>query len=170
LFHVRSIFPDQGRVVSNSLALEPTNVEGEAVCSLFEKFFSARPPSFREPLCFMKKGDFEIDWSSAEGGVALASLFQAGEPLSMSVLVSGQNSCTDALMLEVFRENVLSPLFDSEYDHVTQIELRPLLIEVVFPGRPEWVPAVQLLSACLGSVYFRSVRSATCSADDLQRA
>ena len=109
----------------------------------------------------MKKGDFEMDWSSAQGGVALASLFQAGEPVSMSVLVSGQDTCTDQIMLDVFRENVLSPLFDFEYDHVTQLDLRPLLIEVIFPGRPEWVPAVQLLSACLGSVYFRSLRGAT---------
>ena len=107
----------------------------------------------------MKRGDFELDWSSVGDGVALASLFQAGEPLSMGVLISGKDRCMDEMMLDVFRENVLSPLFDSEYDHVTRTDVRPLLIEVVFPGKPEWTPAVQLLSACLGSVYFRSVLS-----------
>lgn len=162
MFHVRSIFPDQGRVASSNFALTPTNVEGEAVCSLLERFLAGKPPAFRERLCFMKKGDFELDWSSAQGGVAIASLFQASEPVSMSVLVSGQDACTDQMMLDVFRENVLAPLFDCEYDHVTQIDLRPLVVEVIFPGTPEWTPCVQLLSACLGSVYFRSLRVQTC--------
>ena len=129
---------------------------------MFERFLTGRPTSFREPLAFMKRGDFVLDWSSVGGGVALASLFQAGEPASMGVLISGQDRCTDEMMLDVFRENVLTPLFDSEYDHVTRLDVRPLLIEVVFPGKPEWTPAVQLLTACLGSVYFRSVLS-SCS-------
>ena len=157
MFHVRTIFPDQLRVAETSFALHPTNVEGEAVCSLFERFFNGRPPSFREPLAFMKRGDFELDWSSAGNGVALASIFQAGEPASMGVLISGQDRCMDEMMLDVFRENVLTTLFGNEYDEITRLDLRPLLIEVVFPGKPEWTPAVQLLSACLGSVYFRSV-------------
>ena len=159
VFHVRSIFPDQVRVAATSFALQPTNVEGEAVCSLFERFLSGRPASFREPLAFMKRGDFELDWSTVGNGVALASIFQAGEPACMGVLISGQDRCTDEMMLDVFRENVLAPLFGCEYDEVTKLDLRPLLIEVVFPGKPEWTPAVQLLSACLGSVYFRSVLS-----------
>lgn len=129
------------------------------MCSLFEQFLTDRPSEFREKLGFLRKGDFELDWSAAPGGVALATLLQAGEPASMSVLVAGVQPETDAMMLEVFRENVLAPLFDGDYDSVTALPVRPLIVEVIFPGRAEWVAALQLFSASLGSVYFRTVLS-----------
>jgi hypothetical protein len=159
VFHVRSIFPDLERVASASFELTPTNPQAEAVCSLFERFLADRPPAFRDKLGFLRKGEFELDWSAAPGGVALATMMQDGEPASMSVLVAGVQPDTDAMMLDVFRENVLLPLFDGAYDSVAALPLRPLVLEVIFPGRPEWVPALQLLSASLGSVYFRTVLS-----------
>jgi hypothetical protein len=157
VFHVRSIFPDQGRVATASFELTPTNPEGEAVCSLFQQYLSCRPSAFRDKLSFLRKGNVELDWSAEPGGVALATMLQDGEPASMSVLVAGIQPQTDAMMLEVFRENVLGPLFDGQYDSVTALELRPLLVEVMFPGRPEWAAALHLLSASLASVYFRTV-------------
>jgi hypothetical protein len=157
VFHVRSIFPDQGRVSSASFELNPTNAQAEAVCCLFQKFLANRPACFRERLAFLRKGDFELDWSAAPGGVALATLIQDAEPSSMSVLVTGVQPDTDAMMLDVFRENVLAPLFDGEYDSITALDLRPLIIEVIFPGHPDWAAALQLLTASLGSVYFRTV-------------
>jgi hypothetical protein len=157
VFHVRSIFPDQARVSSGSFGLKPDTPQAEAVCSLFERFLANRPPSFHEPLTFLRKGDFALDWSSAPGGVALATLLQAGETASMSVLVAGLEPAADAMMLEAFRENVLEPLFDNQYDSLCSIEVRPLVLEVIFPGRPEWTPALQLFSVSLGCVYFRSL-------------
>ena len=77
----------------------------------------------------------------------------------MSVLVAGVQPETDSMMLDVFRENVLLPLFGGEYDTVAALPLRPLVLEVIFPGRPERVPALQLLSASLGSADFRTVLS-----------
>lgn len=157
MFHVRSIFPDQDRVASAAFELKPDNPQGEAVCSLFEQFLLNRPPSFREPLSFLKRGDFELDWSAAPGGVAIATLLQAGEPAAMCALITGIEPEADAIMLEAFRENVLETLFGAEYDALCEIPERPLILEVIFPGRPEWVAAIQLLSVSLGSVYFRSV-------------
>ncbi|MBC7925686.1 MAG: hypothetical protein H7039_08520 [Bryobacteraceae bacterium] len=157
MLHVRSIYPDQGRVEETSFGLAPTNPQGEAVCTLMERYFANRPAAFRDQLSFLKKGDFALDWSAVTGGVALASLFQGESPASMSVLMAGVCPETDAIMLEVFRENVLVPLFDGEFDHVCKVQCRPLLIQVIFPGLPEWLPAVQLLSVSLASVYFRSV-------------
>jgi hypothetical protein len=157
VLHVRSIFPDQGRVESSSLNLEPGNPQGEAVCSLIERYLCHRPAAFRDRLSFLKKGDFELDWSAVQGGVALASLFRGQSPACMSVLVAGLDPETDSMMLEVFRENVLSPLFEGEFDYVTTEQTRPLLVQVIFPGSPEWLPAVQLLTVCLASVYFRTV-------------
>lgn len=157
VFHVRSIFPDQCRVDACSFELTPTNPRAEAVCSLFERYLADRPPEFRDQLSFLKKGDLELDWSAAKGGVALASMYQNGTPACISVLVSGADPDTDASMLDVFRENVLCPLFGAEFDSEVCLDLRPLVVQVVFPDDPEWVPALQLLSASLASVYFRTV-------------
>jgi len=167
LLHVRNIYPEEGRVEQTSLDLAPTNPQGEAVCSLIERYFTNRPPNFRDRLSFLKKGDFELDWSAVTGGVALASLFQGDTPASMSVLLTGLSPETDSMMLDVFRENVLAPLFGSEYDNVCSECERPLLVQVVFPCEPEWLPAVNLLTVSLASVYFRTLlRSAdgTCCA------
>ena len=157
VLHIRNILPDEGRVEETCFDLTPTNPQGEAVCSLIERYFSNRPPAFRDRLSFMKKGDFELDWSTVAGGVALASLFQGTTPASMSVLLAGLSPETDAMMLDVFRENVLEPLFGSDFDFVCEHPERPLVVQVVFPGSPEWVPAVQLLNVSLASVYFRTL-------------
>jgi hypothetical protein len=155
MFHVRCILPHQGRVEANRLDLHPTNSQGEAVCDLFRRFLAGHPPQFRERLPFLKRGDIELDWSAADGGVALASLFCGSEPASISVLLSGQNPEADRIMAEVFRENVLDVLFCGEFSEILSVVERPLLVQVQFPCDPEWAPAVQLLSAALASVYFR---------------
>ena len=157
MLHVRSIFPDQGRVEATSFELTPTNPQGEAVCSLFERYFCQRPPSFRDALSFLKRGDFELDWSAVNGGVALASLFQNQAPVCLAVLLTGINPDADSTMLEVFRETVLNPLFGCEFDDATTEASRPLLVQVLFPVSPEWIPAVQLLTVSMASVYFRTV-------------
>jgi hypothetical protein len=155
MFHVRCILPHQGRIEANRFDLQPTNSQGEAVCDLFRRYLADRPPQFRDRLPFLRRGDIELDWSAADGGVALASLFCSSEPASISVLLSGQNQEADRIMAEVFRENVLDLLFAGEFNEVLEILERPLVIQVLFPCDPEWAPAVQLLSAALASVYFR---------------
>jgi hypothetical protein len=155
MFHVRCILPNQGRIEANQFDLQPTNAQGEAVCDLFRHYLADRPSQFRDRLPFLRRGDVELDWAAAEGGVALASLFCASEPASISVLLSGIDREADSMMAEVFRENVLDLLFAGEFNDVLEITERPLLIQVLLPCDPEWVPAVQLLSAALASVYFR---------------
>lgn len=155
MFHVRCILPNQGRIEANRFDLQPTNAEGEAVCDLFRRYLADRPSQFRDRLPFLRRGDVELDWAAAEGGVALASLFCSNEPASISVLLSGENSEADTMMAEVFRENVLDLLFGGEFNDVLETPERPLVIQVLFPCDPEWAPAVQLLSAALASVYFR---------------
>ena len=157
MFHVRCIHPDQGRIEANRFELQPTNSQGEAVCDLFRRYLADRPATFRDKLPFLRKGDIELDWSAATGGVALASLFSSGEPAAISVLLTGLNPEADRMMLEVFRENVLDILFGGEFCEALDVEQRPLLIQILLPADPEWIPAMQLLSTALASVYFRSV-------------
>ena len=116
MFHVRCIFPEQGRIEANSFELKPTNSQGEAVCDLFHRFLADRPPEFRDRLPFLSRGDIELDWSAAAGGVALASLFCSGGPAAISVLLSGIDEQADAMMSEVFRENVLEVLFSGQFE------------------------------------------------------
>jgi hypothetical protein len=158
VFHVRNIFPDQNLVESGSYELEPPDEQARAVCELFQRYLGNRPAAFRDQLSILKHGKLELDWSAAPGGVALASLLQGSDVLSMSVLVAGAQPSADGMMLEVFRENVLSPLFGSCFDQVCECQERPLAVQVLFPGAPEWTPAVQLLSVALASVFFRAVR------------
>ena len=155
MFYVRCILPHQGRIEANRYDLQPTNSQGEAVCDLFRRFLADRPSAFRDRLPFLRRGDIELDWSAAAGGVALASLFCSSEPASISVLLTGKDLEADRMMAEVFRENVLDTLFGGEFSEVLEVEERPLVIQVLFPGDPEWTPAIQLLSAALASVYFR---------------
>ena len=142
---------------NHSLLLSPDNPQAQAVCGLFEKYFSGRPPNFRDELSFLRRGSFELDWSAADGGVALASLFVEGRPASMIVLTSGLDPAVDRMMLETFRENVVLPLLGTDYEPVLECCGQPMLVEVIFPGHGEWVPALQLLAASLASVYFRGV-------------
>lgn len=158
MFHVRCIHPDQGRIEANRFELQPTNSQGEAVCDLFRRYLADRPAAFRDKLPFLRKGEIELDWAAEAGGVALASLFSSGAPAAISILLTGQDPEADRMMLEVFRENVLDALFtEGEYREALEAEPRPLVIQVLLPCDPEWTPAVQLLSAALASVYFRSV-------------
>src|SRR5215203_4740321 len=151
MFYVRCILPHQGRVEANRLDLKPTNPQGEAVCDLFRRYLCDRPSQFRDRLPFLRRGDIELDWSAADGGVALASLFCDSQPASISVLLSGNNPNADRMMAEVFRENVLDLLFGGEYQEILDVPERPLVVQVLFPCDPEWTPAVQLLSSALAS-------------------
>ena len=98
MFHVRCIHPDQGRIEANSFELQPTNSQGEAVCDLFRRYLADRPATFRDKLPFLRKGDIELDWSAAKGGVALASLFSSGEPAAISVPLTGLDPEADRIM------------------------------------------------------------------------
>ena len=157
MFHVRCIFPEQGRIEANSFELKPTNSQGEAVCELFHRFLADRPAAFRDRLPFLRRGDIELDWSAAAGGVALASLFCSGDPAAISVLLSGIDGDADAMMAEVFGKMCWMCCFQASSKKFWKFEERPLVIQVLFPTDPEWMPAVQLLSAALASVYFRSL-------------
>ena len=155
MFHIRCILPYEGRIEANQFDLQPTNSQGEAVCDLFRRYLADRPSQFRDRLPFLRRGDIELDWSAADGGVALASLFCSNEPACITVLLSGENREADHMMGEVFRENILDLLFAGQFSEVLETVERPLVIQVLFPCDPEWAPAVQLLSAALASVYFR---------------
>lgn len=158
MFTVRTVFVEQQRVEASAFEIEPSNEQGQAVCSLFLEFLSEQPPEFRAKLPFLKQGEAELEWASAAGGAALASFYEAGEPLSMGILLAGVNEEADAQMIAALRQSVLEPVFGSEADALLESPERPLMINVIFPGNPELTPRVQLLATALASVFFRVMR------------
>ena len=161
MFHVRNIYIEEARVEAGKFDIVPTNPQGEAVCALMAEFLTNRPPEFRDKLAFLKKGNFELDWAAVPGGVALASIFDGQEAATMAILLTGVEPEADAMMLNLFRDNVLLPVLqDAPPDKVNElidVPERPLMLQALFPISPEWAPAVQLLTTTLASVYFRTI-------------
>lgn len=158
MFFIRTINLESADVDVASFDLTPSNEEGQMVCSLFAEFLSSRTAEFRERLPFLKKGDYELEWAVAPGGVALASFFESQAPQSTGILLCGLNAEADGLMLEMFRQAVLEPLLPGDAEGIERCIAapeRPLLLHILFPGEPEFGPTLQLLSAALASVFFR---------------
>lgn len=157
MFTVRTLFVETGRVESGEYELTPSGEQAQQVCNLFLEYLSHRPPQFRDRLGFLTKGSFELDWSAAPGGAAFAALYEGGEPLSMSVLLSGVHPEVDQQMLEALRTTVIESARPDEAAVLAASPERPLLLNAVFPGAPEHTPTLQLLAAALASVYFRAI-------------
>ena len=172
MFHVRNIYLEEARVEAGKFDIVPTNPQGEAVCALVAEFLTNRPPEFRDKLAFLKKGHFELDWSAVTGGVALASLFDEDQPATMAILLTGVEPEADRMMLDLFRDNVLRPVFDSappeQVNELVDVLERPLLMQALFPISPEWAPTIQLLSTALASVYFRTILQLSASATETE--
>jgi len=152
-FTIRSVFLDPARVEAAGYDVIPTNDQGKAVCGLFLDFLSENPPEFRKPLPFLKKGNTELQWAAADGGVAFAAFFEDNQPLSMGVLISGLVPEADEQMIASIRDAI----FGEESTEMLDAPERPLFLNVLFPGSPELHPQTQLLSAALASVYFRVI-------------
>lgn len=170
MFHVRNIYLEEARVEAGKFDIVPTNPQGEAVCALVAEFLTNRPPEFRDKLAFLKRGNFELDWSAVAGGVALASLFDKDQPATMAILLTGVEPEADRMMLDLFRDNVLRPIFDSapqeQVNELVNVPERPLLLQALFPISPEWSPTIQLLSTALASVYFRTILQLSATATE----
>lgn len=156
-FTIRTLYPGEQRVDVQQFDLIPKTEQAEAVCDLFLRFLADRPPGFREELPFLKQGGTELEWAAAEGGSALATFYEGGEPLSMGILLSGLREESDERMLSELRTAIGEPLFGEHADVCMQAPERPVLLNVLFPEHPELIPRTQLLAAALSSVFFRVV-------------
>ncbi len=150
MFYVQALHLETGEMESGKLDLVPKVAEGEKICGLFADWLGGQPAAFQAKIPFLKKGDVELQWNAAAGGVAYASLVENGEPLSLSVLLAGVDAEADAGMLDGFLGLLPDGLFQPAKE-------RPLLATLVFPGRPEATPLLQLLTTALASVFFRTV-------------
>jgi hypothetical protein len=162
-FAVRLLELESRRVESGTFELEPQHEQAARIVALMRSFVAGRPAEFRERLPFMKQGDWEADWKAAAGGVAFVSFHEAGEPVSLGVLLAGIDPAADMGMSSGFEQAVLSPMLGplkpEEREQLFGGE-GPRLIVLLLPGRPELNPAAQLLNAALAAVFFRALRTA----------
>ena len=133
--------------------------EGRQVCSMLAEFLAGRPSEFREKLPFLKH-DLVLEWTAAPGRVALASFHDGEAPRTMGILLAGLDAETDRVMLDAWRDNVLRPLVGGDTRDFADVTARPALINIVLPGAPELIQALQLVGTALASVYFDYVEAA----------
>lgn len=157
MFYVRTIHPAEKRVEVAGFDLEPGLEQGRSVCELFGRFLADHPAEFRERLPFLKNSEIELQWAAASGGSAFAAFFGQGETLTIGVLLTGVNAESDSRMLEALRESVAGPMLGEQAASLMVSPERPLLLQLQMPDHPEQIPAVQLLSTALASVYFRAI-------------
>ncbi len=150
---MRTLHLESGQVEDGEFDLIPKAPEGERICGLFAEWLQGQPPEFQERVPFLKRGDLNLSWSAASGGVAFASFQSEDAPLSMSLLLAGLDPEADRGLLMGMAEAGLGPEVAAELD----APHRPLLATVLFPGAPEASPALQLLNTALASVFFRKV-------------
>lgn len=154
-YTIRTIHPESGTVSVETLPLLPTNEQGNMVCGLWAEFLAARPTAFKEPLVFLKKHNFELEWAAEAAGVAYAAFYESGVPVAMCVLLLGLHEEQDELMLQAIKAAILGRLLGGQAEELMRVPERPAMLQVMLPGTPELVPTVQLLSGSLASVYFR---------------
>lgn len=162
-FDVRVLELESRRVQSARFDMEPQLEQAAKVVALMRAFVAGRPPEFRERLPFMKQGDWVADWKAAGDGVAFLSFHEAGEPVSLAILLSGIDPAADAGMSSGFEQAVLNPMMGTlrpEEREKLFGGAGPRLIMLLVPGRPELNPAAQLLNAALAAVFFRAVHQA----------
>ena len=159
-FTLHLVRPESRSVESGQFELQPKHEEARKILGLMKEFFRSRPPEFRDKLAFLKKSDLELEWLAAPGGVAFVSLFQANEPVSMCVLLSGMENEADLGILTGYRSGVVEPFFGQltpEEERQIFSKERPLALLTVVPGQPELTPTIHLLHTALAAVFFEAV-------------
>jgi hypothetical protein len=158
VFTVRTIYLEQPRQETATYDAAGSDEEGRQVCAMLSEFLAGRPPEFREKLPFLKH-DLELEWTAAPGRVALASFHDGEAPRTMGILLAGVDAEADRVMLDAWRENVLRPLLGGDTHGFGDVAERPVLINIVLPGAPELIQALQLVGAALASAYFDCVET-----------
>jgi len=157
-FEVRFLDLEAAQVENRMFEMEPSHEQAAKVCGLFDEFLKGQPREFRERIPFVTRGDWELEWSAAEGGVAFVVFHESGEPATMGVLVSGVDPAASEGTLEGFRHSILGPALDRFVPEDRERVFAgsgPMLLMTAIPGRPELLPTLHLLNTSLAAVFFR---------------
>jgi hypothetical protein len=161
-FEVRFLDLEAAQVENRTFEMEPSHEQAAKVCGLLDEFMRTQPREFRQRLPFLTRGDWELEWSAAEGGVAFVVIHESGEPATLGVMVSGQDPAASEGILEGFRHSILGPALDrfvpEDRDRIFS-GAGPLVVMTAMPGRPELLPTLHLLNTSLAAVFFRRLQA-----------
>ena len=157
MFTLRAIGADGKQAGTFEYELTPSSEEGQKLCALFAELLANRPPEFRDKLEFVNRGEFELEWTAAAGGAAMASFYSEGRPVCLGILVSGMQPSVDSMMIEAFEQTVLRLIYGDESMEIARLAERPCILFASMPETEQWTGAAQLMYAAIGSVYFRAV-------------
>jgi hypothetical protein len=150
-FEVRIINMEDGRVEQGMFDTVPTLEQAVKVVGLMREFLSTMPAQFRAPLPFLKRGSVELEWASATGAVAFATLYESGQAATLAVMASDPKSEAGQGVLGGLQQSLgLSPAEVAPTDG-------PLMVVAALPGAPEWQPILHLMNTSLAAVYFSAV-------------
>lgn len=159
-FEVRFLDLEAARVESRVFEMQPSHEQAAKVCGLFAEFLKGQPREFRARLPFLTRGEWELEWSAAEGGVAFVVFHESGEAATLGVMVSGQDAAASEGILHGFRHSILGPAMDRfvpEDQERVFSGAGPMLVLTAMPGRPELLPTLHLLNTSLAAVYFHQL-------------
>lgn len=150
-FEVRVVHLEDGRLERGSFETAPSMEQAAKVVGMMREFLSNQPAQFRAPLPFLKRGAIELEWASAQGGVAFATFYESGQAATLGVMAWDPSNEAGQGVLSGLRQNLeLGP-------EVTDGAEGPLMVVAALPGRPEWLPTLHLLNTSLAAVYFAAL-------------
>lgn len=161
-FEMRVIDVESRRVETGRFDIEPKHEQAAQIIGLMREFLAGKPTQFREPLPFLKRGDWELEWEAASGGVAFAVFLEGGRPATLGILLARIDAEADGGMATGFEQAVLAPflgeILPAEREQLFASDgVTPLLLAAALPGRPELLPTAHLLNSALAAVYFTAV-------------
>lgn len=142
---------DSGRIERGQYDCMPELEQAASVIRLIREFMSGRGGQFRERIPFLKRGDIELEWAAATGGVAFATFYESGKAATLGVFAFDPTSEAGKGVLDGLRQTLG---LGAEETHSAG---GPLVVVAALPGDPEWLPILHLLNTSLAATFFQAV-------------
>lgn len=142
---------DSGRIERGQYDCAPELEQAAGLIRLVREFMAGRSGQFRERIPFLKRGDIELEWAAADGGVAFATFYESGKAATLGVFAFDPTSEAGHGVLEGLRQTL--GLGAAETEPTTG----PLVVVAALPGEPEWLPTLHLLNTSLAATFFQAV-------------
>ena len=142
---------DSGRIERGQYDCAPELEQAAGVIRLMREFMAGRGGQFRERIPFLKRGDIELEWAAATGGVAFATFYESGKAATLGVFAYDPASEAGQGVLDGLRQTL--GLGAAE----TETSPGPLVVVATLPADPEWLPILHLLNTSLAATFFQAV-------------
>lgn len=150
-FELRVVHMESGRMERGQYDCAPALENAAEVIRLVREFMAGKSNQFRERIPFLKRGEIELEWAAATGGVAFATFYESNKAATLGVFAFDPTSEAGEGVLEGLRQTL--GLGAAE----TEPSAGPLVVVAALPGKPEWLPTLHLLNTSLAATFFQAV-------------